>query len=336
MAWQGVYLILFSSIKSISGQSSNFNCHSSNLCNGTNFTCLPGAHCYINCNGYEVCTLSTWNCPDNYDCHVTANGNARAMSDATVNGGYGGNLFLECGGPSSHACYRENINCPTNGYCNLSATTGGSSTFWTANIHAENSTQLNMYSNAVNSAFAKANIYCPISRGTELETNCNIKVEGGASNMLDGTEIHSVKSFTELSLICKYTSNNLTECGIPRMRCTQSYTSECAMLLQSGYDDWICQDTSGLCDNYTLNPSQSPTNIPTTATPSNYPTFIPTLIPTIQPSMTPSKFPTNNPSTIPTFTTSNPTNIPSKFPTNNPSTIPTSMPTNNPSLYPSL
>eukprot|EP01084_Bolivina_argentea_P115811 205879_1 len=339
-------------INSVAGQASNFNCDSSNLCKSETYTCSPNANCYISCIGGTVCQASTFNCPPNYDCYVTAAGPGDdAMERAIVNGGDNGNIIFESGGNAGYSAWDTEIYCPLNGFCNLTATTGGSSPYWGTKVHAEDATQLNIYTN-VPWGVGNTYIYCPLS--SSLPNNCNVYVENG-NYMLGISEIFVPRSYIDISITCKYLSNPISDCyksgDEPTMHCGSApgYSSTCEMQLISGYDGWECMTTSGICDDFTYSPTNSPTANPTptptsvptpapTSNPSPAPTTIPTIPPTSSthvPTNNPTHAPTNNPTPAPTINpTPAPTSTPNSEPTRNPTLYPTYAPTNNPTKSP--
>ena len=236
------------------GYSYTFDCLEINECWGQTFNCPDDEICYINCMAGSSCRNSIVNCPDGpYDCIITSNGGCASCTSYVYGSSQGGNLIINAGGGDGpHFPY---VTCPSNGgHCNLTQTDGSGHGWGGQSIITTQPTTELLYIHVTGFyALAGASIYCPKRHIGGFENNCIVHVFGGGSRKMQDTKIYAIESFTDIDLRCD-SGNCGNNDGRVTMYCTEDYSESCILPLGvTVYDQ--CEDTSLVCNDYTLMPT---------------------------------------------------------------------------------
>eukprot|EP01084_Bolivina_argentea_P235497 396259_1 len=320
--------------------SDTITCSTDSPCASSNIVCNQNEHCYIDCLDDHACRWANITCPlGPFDCLLRCDGGASCQF-VTINATNtdGGNLIAEAVGGNNHF-YKATVYCPNNGHCNVSvAITGSFNGGKHMKVYGQKSTLVYIYGGSGTAVLAGTEIHCPTTNMPRISCIISLR-DSGYGQLMNNMGIYAVESFSDVKIICNAQVNSCyTDTVEPILYCTSNFGTSCRIQRLSSFSDWECIDgAETLCNDYTLDPTQSP------SLPTSLPTFLPTILPSITPSVppsvssfSPSTAPTSAPSFYPSKApTSAPSFYPSKAPTSAPSFYPSKVPTSAPSFYPS-
>ena len=236
--------------KSDSSTNNTIDCLDNQQCRRKDIICQDGADCYVNCLAGNACTESTVYCPSGpYDCIINSTGNCASCNANVYGSSQVGNLLIIGDGEGPHFPF---VNCPSNGgHCNLTQISGRHG--WRGSIITTTTTTglLYIYTGGAY-ALIDANITCPKRHVGGFENNCIIYVySGGAAKMRDAS-IYAIESWTDINITCE--DATCGDDGPITMYCTEDYSESCTAPIGLTVID-RCNDTSSICNDYTLMPT---------------------------------------------------------------------------------